>query len=58
MTSTKIEDLPTVYDPKATEDEMYRFWEEGGFFKADAKSKKPPNKSLTFASGIVVTEII
>ena len=42
MTSTKIEDLPTVYDPKATEDEMYRFWEEGGFFKADAKSKKPP----------------
>ena len=42
ITSTKIEDLPTVYDPKATEDEMYRFWEEGGFFKADAKSKKPP----------------
>ena len=42
MTSTKIEDLPTVYDPKATEDEMYRFWEEGGFFKADAKSKKQP----------------
>ena len=42
MTATKIEDLPTVYDPKETEDSIYKFWEEGEFFKADAKSQKPP----------------
>lgn len=42
MTAIKIEDLPTVYDAKATEDSIYKFWEEGGFFKADAKSQKPP----------------
>ena len=33
----KIEDLPTVYDAKSTEEKMYKFWEDGGFFKADAK---------------------
>ncbi len=42
MTATKIEDLPTVYDPKETEEKIYKFWEEGEYFKADAKSKKPP----------------
>ena len=42
MTATKIEDLPTVYNPKETEDSIYKFWEEGEFFKADAKSQKPP----------------
>ena len=41
-TAIKIEDLPTVYDPKSTEESIYKFWEEGGFFKADAKSDKPP----------------
>ena len=41
MTSTKIDDLPTVYDPKETEAEIYKFWENGNYFKADAKSKKP-----------------
>ena len=40
-TAIKIEDLPTVYDPKTTEESIYKFWEEGGFFKADAKSDKP-----------------
>jgi len=39
---TPIEDLPTVYDAKNTEIEMYKFWEENKCFKADAKSKKPP----------------
>ena len=45
MTETmiKIEDLPTVYDPKSTEDKMYKFWEDGGYFKANAKSTKPPH---------------
>lgn len=37
-----LEDLPTVYDAKATEEEIYKFWEENECFKADAKSKKPP----------------
>ncbi len=41
-TKTRIEDLPTVYDAKSTEEEMYKFWEDGGFFKADAYSDKPP----------------
>jgi len=41
-TAIKIEDLPTVYDAKATEERIYKFWEEGGFFKADAKSEKTP----------------
>ena len=41
-TAIKIEDLPTVYDAKGTEDEIYKFWEKGEYFKADAKSQKPP----------------
>lgn len=41
-TKMKIEDLPTVYDAKSTEEKMYKFWEDGGYFKADAHSKKPP----------------
>ncbi len=38
----KVEDLPTVYDAKETEESIYKFWEENGFFKADANSKKEP----------------
>ena len=41
-TAIKIEDLPTVYDAKSTEERIYKFWEDGEFFKADANSKKPP----------------
>lgn len=41
MTALKIEDLPTVYDPKETEEKIYKFWEDGEYFKADAKSDKP-----------------
>ena len=41
-TAIKIEDLPTVYDAKSTEEEIYKFWEDNEMFKADAKSKKPP----------------
>lgn len=37
-----LEDLPTVYDAKATEEEIYKFWEENECFKANAKSDKPP----------------
>ncbi len=41
-TKVKIEDLPTVYDAKSTEEEIYKFWEENEMFKADSKSQKPP----------------
>ncbi len=37
-----IEDLPTVYDAKETEESIYKFWEDGEFFKADSSSDKPP----------------
>lgn len=30
------------YDPKLVESKWYAFWEEKGFFKADAKSQKQP----------------
>ncbi len=42
MTSTKIDDLPTVYNAKETEEKIYKFWQDGEYFKADAKSKNPP----------------
>lgn len=38
---TLLKDLPTVYDAKSTEEEIYKFWEEKECFKADAKSEKP-----------------
>ena len=37
-----IKDLPTVYDAKSTEEEIYKFWEDNQYFKADANSDKPP----------------
>lgn len=37
-----LQDLPTIYDAKATEEEIYKFWENNQYFKADANSKKPP----------------
>ena len=39
---TNINDLPTVYNALETEKEIYEFWEKGNYFKADAKSNKPP----------------
>ncbi len=41
-TTTKIEDLPTVYNAAETEEDIYKFWEDGEYFKADNKSQKPP----------------
>jgi len=35
-------ELPTTYDAKATEEKIYKFWEENECFKADAKSAKKP----------------
>ena len=34
--------LPKAYEPKLIEEKWSSFWEEGGFFKADASSQKPP----------------
>lgn len=42
MNMTKINELPTVYDAKATEETIYKFWEDKNCFKADVNSKKPP----------------
>ena len=41
---TKIEDMPTVYNAKETEERIYKFWEDGEYFKADSHSKKPPSE--------------
>ena len=42
MNMTKIEDLPTVYNAKETEEDIYKFWEDNECFKANAKSEKEP----------------
>ena len=42
MSLTKIEDLPTVYNAKETEESIYKFWEDNECFKANAKSNKKP----------------
>ena len=46
MESTKskinIDDLPTVYNARETEERIYKFWEDGKYFVADAHSNKPP----------------
>ncbi|MBI2743468.1 MAG: valine--tRNA ligase [Chlamydiales bacterium] len=34
-------ELDKAYDPKKVEEKWSQFWEQGGFFKADAKSTKP-----------------
>lgn len=42
MNTTKINELPTVYDAKATEETIYKFWEDNSCFKSDVNSEKPP----------------
>ncbi len=37
-----MKELPKAYDPKSAQKKWYSFWEEGGFFKADAHSEKKP----------------
>lgn len=34
--------LDKVYDPGSVEDRLYKFWTDGGFFHAEADSKKEP----------------
>ena len=35
-------ELEKVYDPKATEQQIYHFWEENGCFEAEVDAKKKP----------------
>lgn len=35
-------DLPKHYDPKAVEEDLYRWWEESGYFRADVDPTKEP----------------
>lgn len=37
-----MEEIPTTYNPKETEEKWYQFWKENRFFEADPHSKKPP----------------
>ena len=34
----KGQEIPKAYEPKDVERRWYAFWEESGFFKADARS--------------------
>lgn len=36
------EQPPSTYQPSEIEDRWYRFWEDGGLFRADASSDRPP----------------
>ena len=42
METTDLQNLPTVYDPKATESEIYSYWEQIEAFKANSSSSKKP----------------
>jgi valyl-tRNA synthetase len=37
-----MRELPTRHDPQATESKWCAFWEEGGFFHAEASDGRPP----------------
>ncbi|MCX4276026.1 MAG: valine--tRNA ligase [Candidatus Gastranaerophilales bacterium] len=42
MTNSDIQNLPTTYEARESEKEIYKFWEDNSFFRADNKSQKPP----------------
>ncbi len=42
MTKPLSISLPGTYDPTVIEQDIYRFWEEGGYFVAEETSDKPP----------------
>ncbi|MDY2847850.1 MAG: class I tRNA ligase family protein, partial [Oscillospiraceae bacterium] len=35
-------ELPKLYEPKETEDKIYKYWLDNDCFKADSSSKKKP----------------
>jgi len=36
------QEMPKTYDPAAVEEELYRFWEENGYFTPAIDAKQPP----------------
>lgn len=66
MPVINVNDLPTVYNAKETEEDIYKFWEDNGFFKADAKSQKesysivipPPNVTGVLHMGHALDETL
>ncbi len=41
MTNSDIQNLPTTYEARESEKEIYKFWEDNSLFKADNTSEKP-----------------
>ena len=37
-----MNDIPSRYNPKQSEDKWYQFWQENGFFHAQINPKKKP----------------
>lgn len=37
-----MKELPKTYDPSATEEKLYKFWNESGFFNAEVDENKKP----------------
>ena len=56
-------ELPKTYDPSATEDKLYKTWEEKGYFNAEVdKNKKPftiviPPPNVTVCCDIGMTVV-
>ncbi|NWJ46310.1 MAG: valine--tRNA ligase [Chloroflexi bacterium] len=42
MTDTNRKEMPKAYDPKTTEERLYKFWEENGWFTPKIDSKRKP----------------
>ncbi len=42
MANSDIQNISTTYEARESEKEIYKFWEDNSFFKADNTSKKPP----------------
>jgi valyl-tRNA synthetase len=64
--TVNFSELPTTYDAKATEERIYKFWEDNECFKADAKSAKkhfsivipPPNVTGVLHMGHAIDETL
>ena len=41
MANSDIQNLSTTYEARECENEMYKFWEDNSFFRADNTSCKP-----------------
>ena len=42
MDNSQIQNMATTYEAREIETDIYKFWEEGGYFTANANSDKPP----------------